>query len=83
MNGRGANAALRTSVRSRRVAAAAPAPYLRSMNGTKGDIDPASELLDEEEEQALPEPEQELDLAGRSEERRVGKECRSRWSPYH
>src|SRR5258705_4369759 len=21
--------------------------------------------------------------AGRSEERRVGKECRSRWSPYH
>ena len=24
-----------------------------------------------------------LDLAARSEERRVGKECRSRWSPYH
>ena len=24
-----------------------------------------------------------LDDAGRSEERRVGKECRSRWSPYH
>src|SRR3712207_8727960 len=23
------------------------------------------------------------DLPGRSEERRVGKECRSRWSPYH
>src|SRR2546430_16289105 len=23
------------------------------------------------------------DLAFRSEERRVGKECRSRWSPYH
>ena len=22
-------------------------------------------------------------VAGRSEERRVGKECRSRWSPYH
>ena len=22
-------------------------------------------------------------LFGRSEERRVGKECRSRWSPYH
>src|SRR2546422_8793218 len=22
-------------------------------------------------------------LAGRSEDRRVGKECRSRWSPYH
>jgi len=24
-----------------------------------------------------------LDADGRSEERRVGKECRSRWSPYH
>ena len=28
----------------------------------------------------LPRPE---DGASRSEERRVGKECRSRWSPYH
>src|SRR2546422_9245132 len=26
---------------------------------------------------------EELPFAGRSEERRVGKECRSRWSPYH
>ena len=25
----------------------------------------------------------EEDVSGRSEERRVGKECRSRWSPYH
>ena len=24
-----------------------------------------------------------LDALARSEERRVGKECRSRWSPYH
>ena len=24
-----------------------------------------------------------LDAGTRSEERRVGKECRSRWSPYH
>ena len=24
-----------------------------------------------------------LEVAERSEERRVGKECRSRWSPYH
>ena len=24
-----------------------------------------------------------LNYAERSEERRVGKECRSRWSPYH
>src|SRR5256886_14102750 len=26
---------------------------------------------------------QDLQKEGRSEERRVGKECRSRWSPYH
>ena len=24
-----------------------------------------------------------IDIGLRSEERRVGKECRSRWSPYH
>ena len=24
-----------------------------------------------------------LEVSDRSEERRVGKECRSRWSPYH
>ena len=24
-----------------------------------------------------------ITIEGRSEERRVGKECRSRWSPYH
>ena len=28
-------------------------------------------------------PERRLLISGRSEERRVGKECRSRWSPYH
>ena len=28
-------------------------------------------------------PEQVMIYAQRSEERRVGKECRSRWSPYH
>ena len=27
--------------------------------------------------------EKNLAIADRSEERRVGKECRSRWSPYH
>ena len=30
-----------------------------------------------------PPPDFELADADRSEERRVGKECRSRWSPYH
>ena len=28
-------------------------------------------------------PENAMFIAERSEERRVGKECRSRWSPYH
>ena len=27
--------------------------------------------------------EDQIDFRARSEERRVGKECRSRWSPYH
>ena len=34
-------------------------------------------------EDRVPEKEYEARLAVRSEERRVGKECRSRWSPYH
>src|SRR5262249_24282067 len=58
------HAALRTSAGLGRVAAAAPRPYLRSMNGTKRDIDPASEFIEEDEEQALPESEQDIDLAG-------------------
>ena len=28
-------------------------------------------------------PDGTLEIPDRSEERRVGKECRSRWSPYH
>jgi len=31
----------------------------------------------------LPDGDERIDYPGRSEERRVGKECRSRWSPYH
>ena len=35
-------------------------------------------------EEALGEwPREDGTVASRSEERRVGKECRSRWSPYH
>ena len=30
-----------------------------------------------------PEENEQVVLSSRSEERRVGKECRSRWSPYH
>ena len=37
-----------------------------------------------EAEESLDELEELVKTAGaRSEERRVGKECRSRWSPYH
>ena len=32
---------------------------------------------------AITEASIQLGVASRSEERRVGKECRSRWSPYH
>ena len=32
---------------------------------------------------AHPAFQQAMEVAQRSEERRVGKECRSRWSPYH
>ena len=47
--------------------------------------------LDREEKEIVIEPVKEYEeesnnykkLHGRSEERRVGKECRSRWSPYH
>ena len=45
--------------------------------------------VDEKDDKALSERAKVLDLAmkqihrRRSEERRVGKECRSRWSPYH
>ena len=50
----------------------------------------ASETMEETEEAAEPEAGEETEtpadfgiLTDRSEERRVGKECRSRWSPYH
>src|SRR5256885_10573387 len=46
-------------------------------------VDPA---LDDEHVSSLQydaEPARDLIRALRSEERRVGKECRSRWSPYH
>src|SRR2546430_4187316 len=33
--------------------------------------------------QEVPQPVDHPVIAPRSEERRVGKECRSRWSPYH
>ena len=38
---------------------------------------------DEESSKSLKEIVKHVDIPIRSEERRVGKECRSRWSPYH
>ena len=46
------------------------------------DLTPAERLVEEAAERGFVE-EKELEAFARSEERRVGKECRSRWSPYH
>ena len=45
------------------LAAAVRTAYLSSMNTTKKDIDPSTEFTEEDEEQALPEPETGIDLA--------------------
>src|SRR5260221_13802509 len=45
--------------------------------------DSASVAAQKELAQIIKEHYGRLDIAFRSEERRVGKECRSRWSPYH
>ena len=47
----------------------------------KKEIEEAQKLLNQAEEESS--IEDELKDIPRSEERRVGKECRSRWSPYH
>ena len=49
---------------------------------TEFDVGTLSEYAQTVEEEQ-PEDMSWSDEAGRSEERRVGKECRSRWSPYH
>src|SRR5689334_24005244 len=47
-----------------------------------GGVDAAAGHAAEEDDAAVEERLLERQV-GRSEERRVGKECRSRWSPYH
>src|SRR2546430_5287693 len=47
-----------------------------------GDLMPATCQVKAHLEYLLPAPAG-MDSQARSEERRVGKECRSRWSPYH
>ena len=51
------------------VAATPPAPWL--------EVQPSSDV------EGMPLPPAGPEQEARSEERRVGKECRSRWSPYH
>src|SRR5256886_8640243 len=41
------------------------------------------ELNDVETQEVSALTDEDVHRSGRSEERRVGKECRSRWSPYH
>ena len=60
-------------------------PYTISANGhtlfrVSGDTQGA---IKETDFRSLPTGYSSLDGTTRSEERRVGKECRSRWSPYH
>ena len=45
--------------------------------------EPIYEIVFETAFEKLAEKVKQIGLEGRSEERRVGKECRSRWSPYH
>ena len=44
---------------------------------------PDDMVFDQFQETAFPDQPIGRSILGRSEERRVGKECRSRWSPYH
>jgi len=48
----------------------------------EGHLTPAEQRRAEQLERRLRTDEHEAEIH-RSEERRVGKECRSRWSPYH
>src|SRR2546430_17447540 len=54
---------------------------LRMNVGGKAEVEP--DRLHDPEDGAARVDVGRSDHAGRSEERRVGKECRSRWSPYH
>src|SRR5712691_2563700 len=47
-----------TAAAAQAVAQAARRTYLRAMNGPRKDIDPTTELVEEDEDQPLPEPEQ-------------------------
>ena len=70
----------RTRPKARRSAGGVPGAFLQGVDGTRIPLTPddyrrVREFLLAEPERAVADD--------RSEERRVGKECRSRWSPYH
>ncbi len=50
-----------------------PALTFTEMNGTKNDIDPTTELVEEDEEQGLPEPDTAIDLAAGSDPLAAGR----------
>src|SRR5690348_18456808 len=54
-------------------------PYLVPRDG----LDEPAVIPPDAPERQLIDPRLSCIACGRSEERRVGKECRSRWSPYH
>ena len=68
---------------------ARPKARVRKAALPKLEAEPSGVDLEEEEKTVVLEETPALSAealkpaAGRSEERRVGKECRSRWSPYH
>ena len=53
------------------------------MNQLHQHVMQVGELVRDQLKRAVDSLEQEDAESARSEERRVGKECRSRWSPYH
>src|SRR5437588_6033755 len=59
--------------------------YKSSIIGALRTLDPHSNYFDKEEFDELKTDQRSeyFGIGARSEERRVGKECRSRWSPYH
>src|SRR2546425_13153969 len=65
--------------------AADRAGYRRDQLGGTTQTDMLKEFIAQKEWIVPPRPSMRLiqDMLVRSEERRVGKECRSRWSPYH
>src|SRR2546430_17510830 len=59
-----------------------PSETAASDAGAARATDPARESEQKPDDSADDDPEAQAEVE-RSEERRVGKECRSRWSPYH